>query len=129
MYIKFIFTAFIFSAAYSVAAFGASGVGAGGGGDRPLGLKGVEMASAAACEHGPYVYLLEEVPGANRPVPRKVLYVCVDGIYRREGKVPRYNRCAEGESRMNAEWVTHGNHEREIKVRYTCIGGRFQRNP
>lgn len=100
-----------------------------GGGDRPIAARALELASARGCELGPAFYRMEEVPGVNRPILQRVQYVCVDGVYRRNGYVPKYPRCAEGEDRMIAERETFGNHEREVIVRYTCRGGALRRNP
>jgi hypothetical protein len=102
----------------------ASGVGGGGGGDRP-----VTVAYAEACERGPYFYQMEEDDSAPRPVLRSILYICVNGIYRKNGYVPKYPRCTEGESKLLKEWQTYGNHDREVNVRYTCVNGILKRNP
>lgn len=101
-----------------------------GGGDRPIAARALELARAQGCERGPAFYRMEEIPGANRPVLRKVQYVCVSGIYRRNGYVPKYPpRCTEGEERMIIEQQDHGNHSRSVKVRYTCRSGMLRRTP
>lgn len=101
-----------------------------GGGDRPIGARAMELAMSQGCELGPVVYRMEEKAGSNRPVLERVQYICVDGVYRRNGYVPKYpSRCIEGENRMIGEREPYGNHDREVKVRYTCRGGVLRRNP
>ena len=106
----------------------ASGVGGGGGGDRPA-ARPLEFVSSGSCEKGPYMYLMEPDPSGNHNVMVRVLYVCADGIYRRNGYVPKYPRCTDGQERMNTERVPRGNHDLEVPVRYVCVSGFWRRRP
>jgi hypothetical protein len=119
----------LLAAALAVGQAQASGVGGGGGGDRPIGARAMQLAMATNCEPGQYFYRLEEKVGANRPILERVRYVCVNGTFRRNGFVPKYRRCIEGEDRMITERETYGNHDRDVQVRYTCVGGMLKRNP
>jgi len=121
---------FLLVAATAVGQAEASGVGGGGGGDRPIGARAMQLAMASRCEPGQYFYRLEEKASANRPILEKVRYVCVNGVFRRNGFVPKYHpRCVEGENRLITERETYGNHDRDVQVRYTCVGGVLRRNP
>jgi hypothetical protein len=90
----------------------------------------MQLAMASRCQPGQYFYRLEEKEGANRPILERVQYICVSGVFRRNGYVPKYHpRCTEGEDRMITERQPYGNHDREVRVRYTCVGGMLKRNP
>ena len=129
MFNKAFFSFLILASLVIVGRASAGGSTAEGGGDRPIGARALELAAARGCELGPAFYRMEEVMGANRPRMERVQYVCVGGVYRRNGFVPKYPRCIEGEDRLITEQETRGNHEREVAVRYTCRGGALRRNP
>lgn len=106
----------------------AGGSSSEGGGDRPA--RFVDLASARGCAMGPYKYIREEIDTAGGTRTQNTLYLCVDGVYRRNGYVPKYPApCEEGATRQIKEWQSYGDHDREVMVDYTCRRGVWRMDP
>lgn len=87
-------------------------------------------ASAASCVAGEEKYIREVVDNGNdRGREENVRYVCVNGSFYKNGKVPNYPApCKNGTQKVIKEMEDYGNHTREVNVTYVCKGGVYYKN-